>query len=124
MCDDFCVAVTVLIVDDHEVFRASARTMLEREGFDVVGEAADGASALALARELDPQVVLLDVALPDRSGFDVAEELAGARPKVILTSSRRRTDFGRRVLRSGALGFVPKDLLSGDALHELLRGDA
>jgi DNA-binding NarL/FixJ family response regulator len=117
------VAVTVLIVDDHAVFRASARTMLEREGFDVVGEAADGESALELARELDPQVVLLDVALPDRSGFDVASQLADERPKVILTSSRRQSDFGARVSRSGALGFVPKDMLSGEALHALL-GDA
>jgi DNA-binding NarL/FixJ family response regulator len=117
MCDDFSVAVTVLIVDDHAVFRASARTMLELEGFDVVGEAEDGASALQLARELDPQVVLLDVALPDRSGFDVAEELAG---KVILTSSRRQADYGQRIRRSRALGFVSKDRLSGEALHALL----
>jgi DNA-binding NarL/FixJ family response regulator len=119
MCDDFGVAVTVLIVDDHPVFRASARAMLELEGFDVVGEAADGASAVELARELEPELVLLDVALPDTSGFDVVERLGG-RAKVILTSSRRQADYGRRIPRSGALGFVSKDRLSGDALHALL----
>jgi DNA-binding NarL/FixJ family response regulator len=120
MCDDSSVPVTVLIVDDHAAFRASARTMLELDGFDVVGEAADGVSALELARELEPELVLLDVALPDVSGFDVAERLAEGPAKVILTSSREPQDFGRRVRRSGALGFVPKDRLSGEALSSLL----
>ncbi len=117
------MGVSVLIVDDHPVFRASARAMLELEGFDVVGEATDGASAVELARELKPELVLLDVALPDTSGFDIVEQLAGGRAKVILTSSRRQADYGRRIRRSGALGFVPKDRLSGDALHALL-GDS
>ena len=110
----------VLIVDDHAAFRASARTLLELDGFDVIGEATDGASALALARELNPEVVLLDVALPDTSGFDVAEELADGRSKVILTSSRTQTDLGRRVRQCGAVGFVPKDELSGAAINMLL----
>jgi DNA-binding NarL/FixJ family response regulator len=114
----------VLIVDDHPLTRSALASLLRGNGFDVVGEAADGASALELALQLDPQVVLLDVALPDRSGFDVATQLAGDRPKVILTSSRRQSDFGGRVARSGALGFVPKDQLSGDALHALLGEDA
>ncbi len=122
MCDDSNVGVTVLIVDDHQGFRASARTLLELEGFDVVAEAADGASALALARELKPELVLLDVALPDTSGFQVAEQLAGIPPKVILISSRERRDYGERVRRSGALGFVSKDRLSGATLRALLGG--
>jgi DNA-binding NarL/FixJ family response regulator len=117
------VPVTVLIVDDHPAFRASARKLLELDGFDVIGEAVDGASALDLARELEPELVLLDVALPDTSGFDVAEQLAGAPSKVVLISSRERRDFGRRVIESGALGFIPKDRLSGAALNALL-GDA
>ena len=112
--------VTVVIVDDHARFRASARTLLELEGFDVVGEAADGAAGVALAKALEPELVLLDVALPDATGFEVAERLADAPSKVILISSRERGDFGRRVRRSGALGFVPKDHLTGSALHELL----
>jgi DNA-binding NarL/FixJ family response regulator len=113
------VAVTVLIVDDHGAFRASAHTLLELDGFDVVGEAEDGARGLQLVGELAPDVVLLDIALPDMSGFDVAERL---RPgtKVILTSSRQSSDFGGRVRRSGALGFIPKDDLTGDAIRRLM----
>jgi DNA-binding NarL/FixJ family response regulator len=120
VCDDPRVAVSVLIVDDHPSFRASARTLLELEGFEVVGEAADGASGLDLAETLRPELVLLDIALPDTNGFDVAERLAGGPSKVILTSSREQRDLGRRLGRSGALGFVPKDRLSGASLNELL----
>lgn len=114
------MAVTVVIVDDHLSFRTSARALLELEGFEVVGEAVDGASALEVAAELEPELVLLDVALPDTSGFEVAERLAGGPSKVILTSSREQRDLGRRVRSSGALGFVPKDRLSGGALTALL----
>jgi DNA-binding NarL/FixJ family response regulator len=113
------MAVTVLIVDDHPAFRESARELLCLEGFDVVGEAADGATGIALTHELDPEVVLLDVALPDLSGFDVAERLAG-RATVVLVSSRERRDLGPRVRLCGALGFIPKDELSGEALAALL----
>jgi DNA-binding NarL/FixJ family response regulator len=112
--------VTVVIVDDHPSFRASARTLLELEGFEVVGEAADGESGLEIALELKPELVLLDVALPDTNGFDLAARLAGGPSKVILTSSRAQRDLGNRVRSSGALGFVPKDRLSGPALTELL----
>jgi DNA-binding NarL/FixJ family response regulator len=112
--------VTVVIVDDHPSFRASARTLLELEGFEVVGEAADGKSGVEIAEELEPELVLLDVALPDTNGFDVAQRLAGSPSKVILTSSREQRDLGRRVRSSGALGFVPKDRLSGQALTALL----
>lgn len=114
------VPVTVLIVDDHAAFRASARTALELDGFDVVGEAADGASGERLARALEPDLVLLDVALPDTSGFEVAERLATCSSQVILVSSRDRRDFSNRVRRSGALGFVSKDELSGEVVHALL----
>jgi DNA-binding NarL/FixJ family response regulator len=114
------MAVTVVIVDDHPSFRASARTLLELEGFEVVGEAADGASALEIAEELEPELVLLDIALPDTNGFEVAERLAGGSSKVILTSSREQRDLGGRVRSSGALGFVPKDRLTGQALTALL----
>jgi two-component system response regulator EvgA len=122
LCDDFYVAVTVLIVDDHAAFRASAHTLLELEGFDVVGEAEDGASGIELARTLEPDLVLLDVALPDTSGFDVAETLVRSSTKVILTSSRQQSDLGRRVRQSGALGFIPKEDLSGGAMRTLLEG--
>ena len=120
LCDDLLMPVTVVIVDDHPSFRTSARALLELEGFEVVGEAADGASALEIAGELEPELVLLDVALPDTNGFEVAEQLAGGPSKVILISSREQRDLGRRVRSSGALGFVPKDRLTGQALADLL----
>ena len=113
---------TVLIVDDHPSFRASARMVLEAEGWTVVGEAADGAEGLRAAHELRPEVVLLDVQLPDIDGFDVASRLTsnGTAPAVILTSSRDPEDLGHQATRSGARGFVPKAQLSGAALEELL----
>ena len=113
---------TVLIVDDHPSFRACARQLLEAEGFDVVGEAETGMHALRAAKELHPDIVLLDVQLPDFDGFEVADRLRkidGA-PDVILTSSRDSADFGSLIGTSAALGFVPKADLSGRALAELL----
>jgi DNA-binding NarL/FixJ family response regulator len=111
----------VLIVDDHPTFRKSARLLLESEGYDVVGEAGDGASALSAARELAPDVILLDVQLPDVDGFDVAARVLDGEdgPVVILTSSRDGADFGPLVERSGARGFIPKAELSGERLRAL-----
>ena len=118
------VATTVLIVDDHPAFRASARHLLESEGFKVVGEAEDGSSGLDAAREIEPDVVLLDIALPDISGFEVAARLAGGPSKVVLTSSRAQGDLGPRLSESHAVGFIPKDRLTGDAIHELIEAAA
>lgn len=121
------MAVTVLIVDDHPSFRATARLLLEVEGYDVVGEARDGAEAIEEAQRLRPDLVLLDVNLPDIDGFEVATQLTGpahgasGRPAVILTSSRDSSDFGSLVGASGARGFIPKADLSGDSLAALLR---
>ena len=113
---------TVLIVDDHPSFRGTARALLESEGFDVVGEAADGASAIESATSLRPDVVLLDVYLPDIDGFAVAAELTrnGRPPAIILISSRDAHDFGPLVEQSGARGFIPKAELSGATLSALL----
>jgi DNA-binding NarL/FixJ family response regulator len=114
--------VTVLIVDDHPSFRASARMLLQAEGFDVVGEAEDGASALAAAAELRPDLVLLDVQLPDMDGFDVAARLTAGTlgPAVVLVSSRDGADFGGLVRDCGARGFIPKAELSGSRIAALL----
>jgi DNA-binding NarL/FixJ family response regulator len=115
---------TILLVDDHPSFRATARTMLEAEGFSVVGEAEDGSAALRSVGELHPDLVLLDVQLPDTDGFAVAAVLTaranGHAPVVVLTSSRDADDFGELVSASGARGFVPKAELSGAALSALL----
>ncbi len=112
---------TVLIVDDHPTFRLTARLLLEAEGYTVVGEAGDGAEALRAARELAPQMILLDVQLPDIDGFDVASRLLDGEdgPVVILTSSRDGADFGPLIERSGARGFIPKAELSGDRLRAI-----
>jgi DNA-binding NarL/FixJ family response regulator len=117
------VARTVLIVDDHPSFRASARRMLEAGGYEVVGEAADGASAIAAASELHPDVVLLDIRLPDLDGFRVAERLAvnGWSPAIVLTSSRDRSDFGDEIDACPADGFIPKSELSTEAIALLIR---
>jgi len=109
-----------IVVDDHPAFRASARRLLELTGYEVVGEASDGASALALAREQEPELVLLDIALPDMSGFDVAEELAESRSSIVFVSSRDQGDLGRRARESGALGFIAKDRLSEESLLEVV----
>jgi DNA-binding NarL/FixJ family response regulator len=115
---------TVVIVDDHPSFRATARALLEAEGFDVIGEAADGATAVDEVLRLRPEVVLLDVQLPDIDGFEVAARvrrtLDGDAPRIVLTSSRDGSDFGPLVRDCGACGFVPKAELSGAALAALL----
>jgi DNA-binding NarL/FixJ family response regulator len=118
------VTARVLIVDDHPSFRSLARRLLVADGFDVVGEAGDAADAFDAVRTLAPDVVLLDIRLPDLDGFGVAEVLAGAgvdgAPTVVLVSSRARDDYGRRVDASPARGFIAKDDLSGDALRRVL----
>ena len=114
---------TVLIVDDHPSFRATAHALLEAEGFEVVGEATDGESAITAARELHPDVVLLDVQLPDLDGFEVASRLTsnGEGPCVVLVSSRDGCEFGSLVAGSGACGFIPKAELSGPRIAALLK---
>jgi DNA-binding NarL/FixJ family response regulator len=116
------VATTLLIVDDHPSFRASARELLEAEGFDVVGEAEDGASALEAIDRLRPDIVLLDVQLPDMNGFEVATKVTanGSGAAIVLVSSRDGSDFGPLVLESGARGFIPKGELSGARLAALV----
>ena len=113
----------VLIVDDHASFRGLAARVLTQAGFDVIGEAVDAASAVREAGLLRPDVVLLDVMLPDRSGLEVARELALMTnpPRVVLTSSRSRSDFGSGFRWPGGCDFIPKHELSGRAFAALLR---
>jgi DNA-binding NarL/FixJ family response regulator len=115
------MARRVLIVDDHPSFRNGARRLLEAEGFEVVGEAENGITAIAAAAAIDAELVLLDVNLPDLDGFAVtARIVAAGGPPVVLTSSRERTDFGDCIDECGARGFVHKADLSGAALTALV----
>jgi DNA-binding NarL/FixJ family response regulator len=121
-CGTICgMRPTVLIVDDHAAFRASARALLQAEGFDVVGEAADGAGAVEAVAVLRPEIVLLDIQLPDLDGLAVAEQLAGSEdsPAVVLISSRDAAAYGPRLQQTPARGFIPKSGLSGEALAAL-----
>jgi DNA-binding NarL/FixJ family response regulator len=114
----------ILIVDDHPSFRATVKTLLLADGFEVVGEAEDGHSAIEAIERLRPDLVLLDVQLPDMDGFAVAKELfrrIEIAPKIVLTSSHDESDFGPIVARCGAAAFVPKGELSGAALRAVLR---
>jgi DNA-binding NarL/FixJ family response regulator len=118
------VPPTVLIVDDHPSFRVTARALLEADGFDVVGVAENGETAIEAVQRLRPELVLLDIQLPDIDGFEVSSRLTswnGRWPAVVLTSSRDESEFSGLVERCGARGFVAKAELSGAALAALLR---
>jgi len=112
---------TVLIVDDHAGFRLAARAILEAEGLIVVGESETGAGAIAAVERLAPDLVLLDVCLPDLDGIEVATRLTTADRTlhVVLTSSRDAADYQPQLGRCGARGFIPKGELSGDAVVAL-----
>jgi DNA-binding NarL/FixJ family response regulator len=113
---------TLLIVDDHQEFRREARALLEAEGLLVVGEAADGRSALHQTAALQPDVVLLDIGLPDLDGFEIAARLASHRPApgIVLISSRDAATYGGRIAGSPAAGFLRKDDLSAAAIEALV----
>ena len=114
----------VLIVDDHQNFRELARRLVEAVGLDVVGEASSGAQALLEERRLRPDIVLLDIQLPDLDGLTVASSLSllPAAPAVVLVSTRDASDYGPRVRQCGALGFISKAELSAASLAAMLSG--
>lgn len=116
------MTLSVLIVDDNQGFRAQARALLEDAGYEVVGEAGDGASALDAALNLRPHVVLLDIQMPDTTGFDVARALAEhpQQSTIIFISSREASDYGGLIDRSGARGFIAKADLSARSVEALL----
>jgi DNA-binding NarL/FixJ family response regulator len=116
------VRATVLIVDDHAEFRSSARALLEADGYDVVGDAADGAQAILEVARLKPELVLLDIQLPGEDGIAVAARLMVTEnpPVVVLISSRGASEYGPRLAESAASGFISKGSLSGEALASFL----
>jgi DNA-binding NarL/FixJ family response regulator len=116
----------IVIVDDDPAFLTTVRVLLEAEGFDVAGEALSGRDGVTTVAELDPDLVLVDVNLPDIDGFEVVERLAdgGRATPVVLTSIRSADDFGDLVEASRARGFITKAEISGEALAEFLNADS
>jgi DNA-binding NarL/FixJ family response regulator len=114
----------IVLIDDDPSFLATVRLLLEAEGFAVVGEALNGIDGVAAVVELDPDIVLVDVNLPDIDGFEVVERLADGEhvPAVVLTSIRSASDFGDLVETSGAQAFITKADISGEALAKILDG--
>jgi DNA-binding NarL/FixJ family response regulator len=112
----------VLVVDDHAPFRALARELLQSAGYEVIGEASDGRQAVGACARLRPDVVLLDIQLPDVDGFAVAAELAGQQsaPAVVLTSNRDAAAYRGRLAATTARGFIHKSDLSGAMLDAVL----
>ncbi|WP_028061490.1 response regulator [Candidatus Solirubrobacter pratensis] len=115
------MATTVLIVDDHAGFRRAARSLLEADGYDVAGESATGGEALEAVPRLRPNVVLLDIGLPDLDGIEVSTRLTTEDPTraIVLTSTRDATECAPLAKSCGARGFIPKSELSGAAIAQL-----
>jgi DNA-binding NarL/FixJ family response regulator len=127
-CNSVRIEFGVLIVDDNRLFLDAVRALLEREGLRVVGVATTSAEALQRVKELQPEVVLVDIMLGDESGFDLARRLAGQNQPggltVILISTHPETDFADLIAESPAAGFVPKPALSAEAIRRIVDGRA
>jgi DNA-binding NarL/FixJ family response regulator len=122
--------IRVLVADDHTIVRSGIRHVLESEsGFEVVGEAGSGGEALALATELKPDVVVLDISMPDQSGLEVAarlrEDLGSAR--VLILSMHNNAEYVLESVRAGAHGYLLKDTAATDlreAIRAVCRGES
>lgn len=124
--------IRVLLADDQTLVRAGFRSILvDEEDIDVVGEAADGREALGLARELTPDVVLMDIRMPERDGLEATRDIVGderlAAVKVVILTTFDIDDYVYGALRAGASGFLVKDTEPSELLHAVrvvARGDA
>jgi DNA-binding NarL/FixJ family response regulator len=117
------MSLRCLIVDDNASFLEEAAALLRREGLVVAGLASNVQEALERARELQPDIALVDISLGTESGFELARRLAesnGARPNVILISTHAESDFADLIEEAPVAGFVPKSELSGAAIRRLL----
>jgi DNA-binding NarL/FixJ family response regulator len=121
--------IRVLIADDHALVRAGIRALVEKiEGVVVVGEAGTGSEALELVRELEPDVMLLDITMPDGGGFEVLDQVTRKYPeiKVIVLTVHEAGEYAIRALREGAAGFLPKSAASTEleqAIQTVVRGE-
>jgi len=113
------VPLRCLIVDDNSLFLEAATDLLNREGVDVAGVASNSAEALRLAKELRPDVTLVDIDLGDEDGFELARQLT-ENSKVILVSTHAEADLAHLIAASPALGFVSKARLSAQAILDTL----
>jgi DNA-binding NarL/FixJ family response regulator len=118
------VAIRLLVVDDHAAVLDSMVEAMSAAGLEVVGTAASGYAAVRCAATVRPDVVILDVQLPDVTGFEVVEALHRCGALVILTSSRSEIDYGNRVRESSAEGFIPKHELTGARVREIVHSAA
>jgi DNA-binding NarL/FixJ family response regulator len=122
--------IRVLVADDHMIVRTGIRHVLESEpGFEVVGEAASGSEAVALAGELHPDVVVLDISMPDESGLEVAARLRSStgEPRVLILSMHNNTEYVLESVRAGAHGYLLKDTAATElrnAIRAVCRGDS
>jgi len=117
----------VLIADDHPLIRQGLKTLLEQHGFTVVGEAADGREAVQLAQKLEPDVAVLDLAMPLLNGLDAAREItrASRRTKTILVTVHTADQFVLAALQAGIRGYVLKSQATAElvqAIQEVMRG--
>jgi two-component system, NarL family, response regulator NreC len=105
------MAHTILIADDHRLLREGLRALLEREGFQVVGEAENGRSAVKLAKQLQPDVVITDIGMPDLNGVDATRQIRAEAPrsKVLALSMHTESRFVLGILDAGASGYLLKD---------------
>jgi two-component system, NarL family, response regulator NreC len=122
------VAIRVLLADDHPIFREGVRAVLEREGFEIVGEASDGREAIQLCNLLHPEVAVLDVAMPLLNGIDVAHEISKSHPhtKSVLLTMHTEENFVLQSLRVGVSGYVLKERAAEElvqAIREVCKGE-
>lgn len=123
------MAIRILIADDHGVIRIGMHAFLEKEpGFEVVGEAADGRAALALAAELRPDVVLLDITMPELDGIQVTRQLTATQPqiRVLILTLHEGVSMLREALAAGAAGYIIKRAVDTElvgAIHTVMRGE-
>jgi DNA-binding NarL/FixJ family response regulator len=121
--------VRVLIADDHALVRAGIRALVEKiEGMVVVGEAGKGSEALELVRELRPDLMLLDITMPEGGGFEVLEQVTKNYPeiKIVVLTVHEAGEYAIRALREGAAGFLPKSAASTEleqAIQTVVRGE-
>lgn len=122
--------IRILLADDHRVLRAGLRLLLERQpGFEVVAEASDGREAIELAKAHSPQIVLLDIGMPNLNGIEAARQISARQPEIgiIILSMHADESYLLRALKSGAKGYLLKDAGEDDvvqAIHAVNEGKA